>query len=315
MKFLKTLIFCFGYTLLQAEPFSLEEINAIPDFTLTKPQFLTASDGVDLAYYPFADSSNKNIVVLYAGAGLYGNKTYQWIAKTLHEKYDIGCYIFDIRGHGHSQGTRGDAPSIAQVLNDVSTALKHVKTQHSSAKIYLTGHSSGAGLIINYNASPSRLPVDGYIFIAPYLGPNSKALKEHKDNNQSFVKALRVWVYILGAIFSNSACTHWNAVFFNYSKQLLDQDPLIVPEYTYVMSMATTPYEVIDLMAKIHTPTAVFIGRDDEQFIPEQVINLSRLIQAPVQTKMVNNAKHLSILLEVPELIASELVTQAAREL
>jgi len=304
MKILSTIIFWSWFTMLNAEPFSLKEVNAIPDFILTKPQFLTASDDVELAYYPFAESSNNNVVILYAGAGLYGNKPYQWIAKTLHEKHDIGCYVFDIRGHGHSQGPRGDAPSIQQVLNDVSSAIALVKEQHPTAKVFLTGHSSGAALIINYNATSSCLPVDGYIFISPYLGPNSKALKEHKDSDQSFVKAIRVWVYILGAIFPTASCIHWNAVFFNYSEQLLKQDPLIVPDYTYVMSMATTPYEVSNLMAKIQTSTAIFIGSDDEQFIPEKVIDFATLIKAPVKTILVDGAKHLSILLDAPRLIA-----------
>ena len=304
MKILTMLILCCQFIALCSEPFSRQEINAIPDFELTKPQFLTASDGIKLAYYPFADSSNKNIVILYAGAGLYGDKTYQWVAKTLQEKYNIGCYIFDIRGHGHSQGPRGDGPSIQQILLDVSSAVEFVKNQHTTANIYLTGHSSGAGLIINYNANMQHKTVDGYIFIAPYLGPNSKALKEHKDRNQSFVKAIRVWVYILGAIFPTSSCIHWNAVFFNYSANLLKQEPLIVPEYTYVMSMATTPYEVHELMTKINTPTTLFIGSDDEQFISSKVLAFGDLIKAPVHTQMIDGAKHLSILLDAPKLIA-----------
>ena len=304
MKTLSTFIFFSWFTMLNSMPFSLKEINAIPNFILTSPKFLTASDGIQLAYYPFADSSSKNIVILYAGAGLYGNKTYQSVAKTLYEKYNIGCYLFDIRGHGHSQGARGDGPSIQQILNDVSSAVTFVKNQHPKAKIYLTGHSSGAGLIINYNATSACPLVNGYIFIAPYLGPNSKALKEHKNSDQSFVKSIRAWVYILGTIFSTSSCIHWNAVFFNYSLQLLKEDPLIVPEYTYVMSMATTPYEVSDLIGKIKTPTAIFIGSDDEQFISSKVLSYSQLIKAPVQTKLIDGAKHLSILLDTPQLIA-----------
>lgn len=307
MKILKVFIFCCGFTALHCEPFSFKEINSIPDFELAQPQFLIASDDIQLAYYPFADATCKNILILYAGAGLYGNKIYQWVAKTLYEKYNIGCYIFDIRGHGHSQGVRGDASSIEQVLNDVSSAVRLVKEQHPESRIYLTGHSSGAGLIINYAAQVTNKLEEGYIFIAPYLGPKSDALKQHKDNNQSFVKSVRTWVYILGAIFPNSFFIHWNAVFFNYSLQLLTQDPLIVPEYTYVMSMATTPYEVKDLMTKIDKPTAIFIGNNDEQFIASKVLAYGELIKTPVQTQIVDGAKHVSILLETPKLIAQYL--------
>ncbi len=309
MKRLYLLIFLHLFKILNSEPFSLQEINAIPDFKLTTPQFLTSSDGVQLAYYPFVDNASKKIVILYAGAGLYGNKVYQWVAKNLYEKHGIGCYVFDIRGHGHSNGVRGDGPSIKQVLRDVSSAVQLVKQQHPKANLYLTGHSSGAGLIINWAAQigNNHNNIDGYIFIAPYLGPKSDALKEHKNPEDSFVKNVRTWVYILSAIFPNSFCIHWNAVFFNYSSQLLKQNPLIVPEYSYVMSMATTPYEIQELIPKIDKPTAIFIGSDDEQFIASNILSYVSLMNVPVQAQMIDGAKHLSILLEAPTLIAEYL--------
>ena len=71
------------------------------------------------------------------------------------------------------------------------------------------------------------------------------------------------------------------------------------------MSMATTPYEVQDLMTKIDKPTAIFMGSDDEQFIPEKVLDYAKLINGPVQLELVEQVGHLSILLEVPKLIAN----------
>jgi alpha-beta hydrolase superfamily lysophospholipase len=319
-KLLSVIVFS-SFAMIQADPFSGKEIQSLADFELTKPEFLTASDGCKLAYYSFANSRSNQIVILYAGAGLYGNKTYQWVAKTLHEEYGIGCYIFDIRGHGHSQGDRGDGPSIQQVVHDVSTAVEFVKKEHKNAKIYLTGHSSGAGLIINYlnqEKSSHVIPgferesktldlVKGYIFIAPYLGPQSGTLKNQINPNDNFVKSVRTWVYILGSMFPSSWFIHWNAVWFNYSKQMLKDDPLIVSVYTYVMSMATTPYEINDLIQKIDKPTALFVGSDDEQFVAQKILEYAKMMKAPVFSQLVDGAKHLSILLESPKLIAEYL--------
>ena len=286
------------------QAFSFKEIEAIESFDLVKPSFLQASDGVQLALYQYASPEDKNVVILYAGAGLYGNQTYQYVAKRLHEEYGIGCYIFDIRGHGHSQGERGDAPSIQQVWDDVTQAVQFVKAQHPQAKIYLTGHSSGAGLIINYAAHTANTLEDGYIFLAPYLGPKSETLKDHARADESFVTAIRPWVYILGMLFPSSSMIHWNAVFFNYPQYVLQADPFIVPVYTYVMSSATTPYDIETLLPQVKKPTAVFIGNHDEQFDPEKVIARTKLIQAPVASYLVHDAGHLSILLQTPQLIA-----------
>jgi alpha-beta hydrolase superfamily lysophospholipase len=285
-------------------PFSFKEIDSIEKFNVIEPQFLKASDGVQLAYYSFLNPSNKEIVIFYAGAGLYGNKTYQWVAKMLQEEHGIGCYIFDIRGHGNSGGPRGDAPSIDRVWLDVEQAIEFVKSKNPHSKIYLVGHSSGAGLIINYAAHINKKLEYGYIFLAPYLGPKSNTAKAHQNSSASFIKNVRSWVYILGAMLPNSFITHFKSVFFNYPDDILKADPLILAYYTYTMSCATTPYDIDLLLKKIDKPVGIFIGKNDEQFLPEKVIAYKNLINAPVQTEIIENTAHLSILLQAPKLIS-----------
>jgi acylglycerol lipase len=305
MKIVMWVVVFGGFFMSKATPFSFKEVDALEKFDVTVPLFLKASDGVELAYYKFVDTSSKKIVVLYAGAGLYGNKTYQWVGKTLQEKYGIGCYIFDVRGHGNSQGPRGDTPSTEQVLMDVADAIKFVKKENKNSKLYLVGHSSGASLIINYAAHTKHRMEDGYIFLAPYLGAKADIAKKSTAPYESFIKKVRIAVYILGALFPRSFVTHWKTLFFNYSAKLLASDPLIVPFYTYAMASASAPYDSVSLLQKIDKPVGVFIGAQDEQFVPEKVIAYADLISAPVKTKIVENAAHLSILLKAPQLIAN----------
>ena len=296
--------------MMNATPFSFKEVDALEKFDVTAPLFLKASDGIELAYYKFANSSSKKIVILYAGAGLYGNKTYQWVAKTLQEKYGIGCYIFDVRGHGNSQGPRGDAPSTERVLLDVAQAVEFVKKEHKDSKLYLTGHSSGASLIINYAATREHRMEDGYIFLAPYLGAKADVAKKSTAPYESFIKKVRIWVYVLGTLFPHSFVAHWKALFFNYSAKLLASDSLIVPFYTYAMSSAIAPYDIDGLLQKIDKPVGFFIGAKDEQFVPEKVIAYADLISAPIKTKIVEHAAHLSLLLKAPQLIADYLTKE-----
>jgi len=291
--------------MINAQPFSFDVINALPAFELKKPSFLEVSDHVALAYYAYAAPADKTIVILYAGAGLYGNKTYQWVAKTLQEKHTIGCYIFDLRGHGNSQGERGDAPSVTRVWQDVAESIAMVKKAHPNAKLYLAGHSSGAGLIINYAANADNHQEDGYIFLAPFLGPQAETNRTHADPSKNFITKVRTWVYIAGSIFPNSFFIHKKAIFFNYSAELLAADPLIVADYSYAMSAATTPYDVQPLLKKLNKPVGIYIGKDDEQFLPEKVIAYKDYIPAPTTTEIIENCGHLSILVKAPELIAS----------
>jgi acylglycerol lipase len=93
----------------------LQKLEFLKDFKAKQPLFIKASDGSKLAYYEYMPKSPKAIILFYHGAGFYSSALYQNFAKELAEKYSIGCYLFDIRGHGNSEGTRGDAPSINQV--------------------------------------------------------------------------------------------------------------------------------------------------------------------------------------------------------
>jgi hypothetical protein len=52
------------------------------------------------------------------------------------------------------------------------------------------------------------------------------------------------------------------------------------------------------------------MGSDDEQFIPQKVLNFSKLITAPVDAQIINGAKHMSILLETPKLIADWIISK-----
>lgn len=307
-----TILLSTFFNVRSTEPFSFAEVNQLEQFDLKKPNFIPASDGVNLAYYAFVpEQKAKHAVILYAGAGLYGNKTYQWVAKTLQEKYDIATYIFDVRGHGHSEGERGDAPSVEQVWQDVALAVAFVKGQYESAEIYLVGHSSGAALIMNYALYQSDHQEEGYIFLAPYLGPKAENVYySYADSNKNFIKSVRWWVYILGSIFSNSFVAHWKAVLFNYPQRVLEQDPLIVDYYTYAMSMATTPYEIGSILPSITKKSALFIGKNDEQFIPEQVLEYGKLLGGITDMRIVDDVAHISLLLKAPELIAHWITNQ-----
>jgi pimeloyl-ACP methyl ester carboxylesterase len=286
-------------------PFDLfEVIKATEKIKLIDPFFLEVSDGLSLAYYPFCDSTVESIVLLLPGAGMYANEVYQFVAKNLFERYKIGCFVLDMRGHGNSEGKRGDASSIERLFKDLYEFIIFFKKLYPEKKIFLAGHSSGAGFLMNYAAS-EIYPKDesGYISEAPYLGPQSNTFYDYSNNHKNFVKKTRPLIYVLGSIFPSSFFTHYKSVFFNYSKDLLKKFPLIVDSYTYMMSMATTPYEIETILKKINRSVFVCIGKDDEQFIPEKIINLMQKINTLEKCEIIKNKGHISILLDVPSFI------------
>lgn len=291
-------------------PFSFDEILSIDDFTLQKPQFLKSDDEINLAYYEFLpEYEPKAIVIFYHGGGMYINKTYQYIGHELKNKFNIGVYMIDVRGHGYSEGLRGDAPNVESVFKDIDKVINFVHQKHPNQKIYLAGHSSGAGLLINYNSWKTKnnnldKNVSGYIFIAPFLGENSGTIKINNQN--SFVKKVRSWVYFFNFLSKGLFLGNTRAVFFNYPKEILKSDPLILKYYTCNMSLATSPYDPKKLFGNFTIPIAIYIGSDDEQFLPKKIIEYKKYATQVSKTsiaKIVPNLKHLSILIESASLI------------
>lgn len=290
------------------EPFSYKEVAQISDIQLQDPLFLEASDGVSLAYYPFLPKGPSALVILYHGGGVYSNAYYQHIGTTLKNEYKIGCYCVDIRGHGNSGGPRGDAPSINQVLEDISTVLALVKKDFPDTAVYLVGHSSGAGLLLNYSGYQDKKSdlYDGYVFLAPYFGPR---VGVERPGAPVFVKEVKLWIFLVNQLLRLPIYQHVPAVFFNYPPAVFEKDPRIVTTYSYLMSCATTPNNPAILFEQLDKPCTLFIGSDDEQFDPEKIVAFADYNKNDrVSTVILPGLKHLSILLDAPTLIADSIV-------
>lgn len=294
----------------QSTPISFKEIQDKPDVLLEKPQFIKAADGIDLAYYPKIPKSKPVAALIFLhGGGAYSGAGYQNLAKGLSEKYDISVYLIDLRGHGNSGGPRGDAPSVEQVWEDLKLLITAVREKNPGIPLYLGGHSSGGGLVLNYLTWDKKTKVDGYFFISPQFGYKSATARE---NIRSSFTTVRYWVFILSAISGGRLFGHTTAVYFIYPEKILASQPLMLQSITRHMSVSMTPDAPQKQFSKIDKPFGLFIGEKDELFAPEKIVKYSdysnKEIQMKSVSKIVENENHLSILLMGDELIGKTMM-------
>ncbi|MBM3893684.1 alpha/beta hydrolase [Candidatus Dependentiae bacterium] len=259
--------------------------------------FFTASDGVQLAYWhhsPVVDQHK--VLVFYHGGGAYQVNAYQQMAKEMAEKHGMGCYLFDIRGHGLSGGARGDAPSVDRVLLDVQEAIAFVRQQNPAAQIFIGGHSSGCGLVM-HALQKGCVPNDiaGMIFIAPFLGAQSKLILKN-----DFVKKVAFWWFVIHSI--TGLGLHRPAIFFNYPDWLRKQSPMLLDYYTVAMAHAITPEDGDAFLGKISVPLYVIIGKDDKQISSAMLQDWQKqgLLASNTTVTVVPDTGHFSILFAVP---------------
>jgi acylglycerol lipase len=287
----------------QATPISFKELQNGQEVFLDKPQFLKASDGIDLAYYTkFPPTKPVAVLIFNHGGGAYSGAGYQYLAKGLSEKYQTSVVLVDLRGHGHSGGPRGDTPSVEQVWNDLSLFITTVRKNNPGIPVYLGGHSSGGGLILNYSAWNKKKDVDGYFFVSPQFGYKSDTDRENAKN--SFV-SVKKWVFILSAISGGRLLGNTHAVYFNYPEKVRAAQPLLLKSITRNMSLSMTPDNPQKQFKKIDKPFGLFIGANDDLFVPEKVIRYATYADSAIQKKsvgqIIEKENHLSMLLIADE--------------
>jgi acylglycerol lipase len=83
-----------------------------------------------------------------------------------------------------------------------------MKSLYPNVPLYVGGHSSGAGMILNYSGHHNNTAIQGYLFVTPYLGRNASVFKEHADQATSFIKSVRSWVFILNGLTDGYCFAH-----------------------------------------------------------------------------------------------------------
>jgi acylglycerol lipase len=276
--------------------FSFTEVyeESIKESFEYKTKRFNSFDSTQIAYYEFKAKGNSiaNLVFIHGG-GANSKLGYLKLAKTLSEQYHVTTYLMDLRGHGESAGRRGDAPSVHSVFVDISMLLNIVREKDKP--LYLGGHSSGAGTVLNYSVQEGLADADGYLFVSPYMGD------EVQTTRVDAVKFFDVDIpkFIANAQSGGVDKLNEYAVFFNYPKEVLRANPSIVTALTVCMANATTPYAANELFKYVSKPFGLFIGENDEIFDAEKVLEFDTLpiYRNPKSiSKIIPKEKHLSIL-------------------
>jgi alpha-beta hydrolase superfamily lysophospholipase len=132
--------------------------------------FLQTQDGVSLFVrdWPANNHSVKHGIIILHGLGEHCGR-YIHIARFFQTLgFTVRC--FDQRGHGQSEGRRGDVPNSSSSLDDLCLVLDEF-SQHLDAPPLLFAHSMG-GLFACHFALASRSKLSGLILASPALKVN-----------------------------------------------------------------------------------------------------------------------------------------------
>ena len=299
------------------EPFSRQRLIEAGPGDPAPVETLEASDGVALAYRIYRAAEPRAVLIFHHGGGAHSGAGYAHLAAGLRDGAGIVVYTPDLRGPGASQGAPGDAPTTERLFEDVEAFVSHARTAWPDLPLFLGGHSSGGGLVLNYSSWEGRGPVAGYVLLSPQLGFRSDTEREPGPEGADTPPFAEVSLlpFVVHAMTGGWLMGHREAVRFNYPSEILDADPGMVSGYTVNFANGVTPQAPFEQFAALDAPVGLWIGGDDELFEPEAVVafvDLATSVRAASTAAVLPGGTHLGVLVDAHEAIGPWLTSRAA---
>lgn len=277
-------------------PFDLSDENS----SLAPIQEYKTSDGVILRYRSYTAQEPQGVVVLIHGGGAHSGAGYPVLAQSLASESNLAVVTPDLRGHGSSDGLRGESPSVSRLYKDLDEIIDLVGTQWPGLPLTLMGHSSGAGFLVNYAAQRDiESTVANMVFVAPFLGFRSDT---ERLNNPNPFSTSKTWPFVLNAMSLGFLFGNYHAVSFNYPPEVLAREPQLLTSISVNTANATTPKNP---QKDLHQPVplAIWIGEEDETIDPARLREFVETHSEHTEIAILPGVTHLGILAKVAPLV------------
>ena len=218
---------------------------------------VNTSDGIKLFLRKWESQSpsNKAILMLHGITAYSG--PYEMFANAI-SKTGFTAIGLDLRGHGLSDGIRGDYPNRERLINDLVETISYLKKQYGTLLIF--GHSLGvfSAFIAKKNSNEK---IDGLILLSA-----GKVIKPGVYKSPSVLQKLKI-------LFS-SLLLPSKPVITYYREGILGlDDPLFNFKYT-LRFMRLVNIKDLDLSEEIECPILLGVGEHDEIFSVESAQSL-----------------------------------------
>ena len=237
---------------------------------------INTSDGITLFLRKWEPQSpsNKAILILHGITAYSG--PYEVFGDAI-SKTGFTAIGLDLRGHGLSEGIRGDYPSKERLISDLVETISFLKKQFSTLLIF--GHSLGvlSAFLAIKNSSEK---IDGLIFLSA-----GKTVKPGVYKSPTITQKLKI-------LFSSLLFPSKPVI--NYYREGISglDDPLFNFNYT-LRFMKLASFQDLDLSEEIECPIILGVGEHDEIFSVESAQSLLDEIPSKDKTFFVMpGAKH-----------------------
>ncbi len=242
-----------------------------------KVEYLNSNDHIKLAYRQLKPKNPQKALILIPGVTMYGYY-YIPLMKEISNK-NILIRVIDLRGHGDSEGKRGDVPNKDSLIKDLQLHINDLEQKYQGIEIFIGGHSMGAGICGRFIEKNQNVNVKGVIHLAPFFHYRQSGMK-----NSGFLK-----VDIFKLLFGKD-----HDVTHTYNPAGNDQK--LVKTYTKIMSKVTMVEDYNEFKKNDSIKSLLIIGKKDELFEWKEMFK-DFDDNANLKKVAVENETHLGIIL------------------
>lgn len=255
---------------------------------------VAAADGVTLAYDLYLSRSpSSDILIFYHGGGAHRRAGYDRLAGQIARSSGLSVCTPDLRGHGDSGGERGHCPSPQAMWADMDAMIAQMRVHFPHARLFVGGHSSGAGFVLNaLAASTRRRDIAGLMFVAPEFGYRAGL---HRTAS-SFAR-VKIWPFLLNIFSGGLLAGDRPAVYFDDTGAKAASG--LVGSYSVNMANAVTPQQPASQLAGVDRPLWVFYAERDELIDTKKLCKFVRRNKPPFCAMEAIDTTHLGIILDV----------------
>ncbi len=152
---------------------------------------LLSRDGVSIFVHAWVPNNPRRVLVCVQGLGGHGGYYREFACQTALK--DTIVVTPDLRGHGHSEGVRGDIDRFDYYVMDVDVAVTWACAKWPDVPIFVLGESMGASIAIQYIAHGLyriyQIPVAGLVLVSPVF---SSAMRPTLEEVMCFLRSLLI---------------------------------------------------------------------------------------------------------------------------
>ena len=290
------------------DPFARMDLSGLPPVARYK-----ARDGAALSYRLYQGGDAQVAVLIHGSAG--SSYDMHRMAMALSQR-GVTVYVPDLRGHGANY-PHGDISYRGQLDDDMADFMKAIHPQHQDAKWTLVGFSSGGGFALRIAGSGPGSDFDRFVFVSPYLRYNAPTVRPASPSEKASPEH-NIWYSVsIKRIVGLS-------IFDSFGMHHFDGLPVLAFPVPTGIEATTARYSFrleenfqprrdyrADIRA-IKKPAQVFVGGQDELFLPEKFAEVFDGVRRDIPVTIVPGMGHADMITK-PEAITAIVNTFSKR--